>query len=192
MTEKNRELFLASFPDADLSRFYIYEKGVSLKLGGMSYDVFISKVGAKRHHYFGKTESALKQALGVRVKPTEAVHPKVVDHENDGSFPKQLTFNPSVKYPIPGAPFDQNILPDIGPILSILEIFVSPKESFTIKVRDVFTETTLRHVSGPESMSWLRGPSIKYWPQQLNFAVWLALSGCGISYSMLLDDDSIR
>ena len=30
MTAKNKQLFLASFPDADLSQFYIYEKGVSL------------------------------------------------------------------------------------------------------------------------------------------------------------------
>ena len=45
----------------------------------------------------------------------------------------QLTYNPSVKYPIPGAPFDQNVLPDIGDMLKKSEIFVSPKESLLLR-----------------------------------------------------------
>ena len=39
----------------------------------------------------------------------------------------------------------------------------------------------LRHNSAAESKVWLGGPNMKYWPQQLNFAVFCATQGCGIS-----------
>jgi len=43
-----------------------------------------------------------------------------------------------------------------------------------------FKKTKLRHTSS-ESKHWLGGPDMKYWPQQLNFAVFCATQGCGIS-----------
>ena len=37
------------------------------------------------------------------------------------------------------------------------------------------------HTTGAESKHWLGGPDMKYWPQQLNFAVFCATQGCGVS-----------
>ena len=39
---------------------------------------------------------------------------------------------------------------------------------------------TITFKSASECHRWLRTPQLKYWPQQLNFAVWCATSGCGI------------
>ena len=38
---------------------------------------------------------------------------------------------------------------------------------------------------------WLGSPDMNYWPQQLNFAVWCATTGCGVS-SRLLYEDKIK
>ena len=35
--------------------------------------------------------------------------------------------------------------------------------------------------SSEQAYAWLGGLNYKYWPQQLNFAVWCATCGCGIS-----------
>lgn len=39
----------------------------------------------------------------------------------------------------------------------------------------------LRHTTSTESKHWLGGFEIKYWPQQLNFAIFCATQGCVIS-----------
>ena len=69
-----------------------------------------------------------------------------------------------------------------------LEIFVSPSEKFNIKFLDIFKQLKIRHYSGKESRRWLNGPNMNYWPQQLNFAVWCATTGCGISDRLLFHD----
>ena len=43
----------------------------------------------------------------------------------------------------------------------------------------------IQHSSDAESKRWLAGPNMSYWPQQLNFAVWRATTGCGISREIL-------
>ena len=71
---------------------------------------------------------------------------------------------------------------------SNLEIFVTPKDYFKMKFRNIFVDTKLTHYSCKESHRWLNSPGMNYWPQQLNFAVWCATTGCGISSKMLFDD----
>jgi len=60
-------------------------------------------------------------------------------------------------------------------------IYITPDLYFTTKFREIFQNTKLRHTSSAESKYWLRGPGMKYWPQQLNFAVFCATQGYGIS-----------
>ena len=48
-------------------------------------------------------------------------------------------------------------------------------------MRNIFKETTISFKSAKQARRWLSGPDFRYWPQQLNFAVWCATSGCGIS-----------
>jgi len=62
-----------------------------------------------------------------------------------------------------------------------IQIYVTPDQYFTTKFREIFQKTKLRHTSGTESKHWLGGPDMKYWPQQLNFAVFCATQGCGVS-----------
>ena len=71
---------------------------------------------------------------------------------------------------------------------SNLEIFVSPTDSFKMKFRDVFTDTKLTHHSAKESHRWLNSPDMNYWPQQLNFAVWCATTGCGVNSRILFEN----
>jgi len=62
-----------------------------------------------------------------------------------------------------------------------MKIYVTPDEYFMTKFREIFQKTKLRHTSAAESKQWLGGPKIKYWPQQLDFAVFCATQGCGVS-----------
>ena len=61
------------------------------------------------------------------------------------------------------------------------KIYAMPDESFVTKFHVIFQQTRLTHTASAEAKTWLRGPNMKYWPQQLNFAVFCAAQGCGIS-----------
>ena len=37
---------------------------------------------------------------------------------------------------------------------------------------------------------WLGGPNMSFWPQQLNFALWCATTGCGVSREILFSSGS--
>ena len=45
----------------------------------------------------------------------------------------------------------------------------------------MFQKTRLKRTEEKEAKAWLTGPKMKYWPQQLNFAVFCATQACGIS-----------
>ena len=57
----------------------------------------------------------------------------------------------------------------------------TPDEFFTTKFRDIFQQTRLKHTTSAEAKTWLRAPNMKYWSQQLSFAVFCATQACGIS-----------
>ena len=67
----------------------------------------------------------------------------------------------------------------------LIKIYVTPNSFFQMKLRDIFVQTNIKHYTAAESRAWLSGPNIKYWPQQLNFAVFCATQGCGISREVL-------
>ena len=71
-----------------------------------------------------------------------------------------------------------------------MKIYATPDEYFTTKFREIFQKTKLKHTTGKESRKWLAGPNMSYWPQQLNFAVWCATTGCGISREIFDKDHS--
>ena len=95
------------------------------------------------------------------------------------SFPESLTLT-NRSYLIPAVNFD-DFTSDITKMLTLLDIYVSNTKKFTAKMRDVFTNQVVTFKFGKQSRKWLNGPDMNYWPQQLNFAVWCATSGCGIS-----------
>ena len=99
------------------------------------------------------------------------------------TFPRELTLS-NDRYPVPGIKFNESS-DDIASELVTLNIYVTPSESFQAKMRDVFRKTVISFWSSKQAYAWLREPNYKYWPQQLNFAVWCATCGCGISLSEL-------
>ena len=95
------------------------------------------------------------------------------------SFPNSLTLT-NLSYPIPAIDFD-DFSTNITKMLTSLDIYVSNTKKFTAKMRNIFTSQVVTFKFGKQSRKWLNAPDMNYWPQQLNFAVWCATSGCGIS-----------
>lgn len=94
-----------------------------------------------------------------------------------GNFPPQLTLT-EVEKPIQAEDNPE----DFGGLLNKeLKIFVTPTYFFTTKFRNICSDVVISHASAKESKKWLAGPDMEYWPQQLNFAFWCAITGCGIS-----------
>ena len=105
-------------------------------------------------------------------------------------FPLELTYNPNPKLQIPAVPFNSETR-ESGTLKDNLvqqEIYVTPSEKFKINFRDIFTDTVITHRSSHESRRWLAGPNFEYWPQTLNFAFFIATTGCGVSRRILFED----
>ena len=172
--------FLERYPHAVLSKFRrVFErydrenKEEHVKFvgrDGSEYEVF----DKKRFEYSLYFPDEMKKALGLPV-----------------DFPLELTLNPHPSLPIPAIDFGES-RPlkslDLREKLKRLDIFATPTDSFSVPVRDIFSNTTIKHTSSKESHEWLNGPNMRYWPQQLNFAVWCATTGCGVSLRSLLEE----
>ena len=95
-------------------------------------------------------------------------------------FPFQLSpLKTETKLPIPAVEFTEPA-PSVAKIFKQNRIYATPDEFFTTKFRDIFQQTRLKHTSSAEAKTSLRAPNMKYWPQQLSFAVFCAAQGCGI------------
>ena len=186
--------FQEHYPNADLSKFTQKDWSGDSVLNNV---YFKSKDGEEEIQVFGRGKfiygnftKEVKKALGLEHHEVKKVlgleHHEVkkvlgLEHHeviNLSNFPQELILNPKPTLPVPALshadkPRTFNF--------SNLEIFVTPADYFKMKFRDVFTDTKLTHHSAKESHKWLNSPDMKYWPQQLNFAVWCATTGCGIS-----------
>ena len=136
---------------------------------GFSVSVF----GSDRKYWTQK----MKNALGVI---------------GEEGFPFQLSpLKTKRALPIPAVDFTEPA-PSIAKIFNQENrIYATPDEFFVTKFRDIFQQTRLTHRSSAEAKTWLRGPNIKYWPQQLNFAVFCATQGCGISHEIFDEGRSL-
>ena len=114
-------------------------------------------------------------------------------------FPLELSHNPNPKLEIPAVPFhseageasEADNTETLGAFRDALvqqEIYVTPRDKFKIKFRDIFTDTVICHRSSAESRRWLAGPNFEYYPQQLNFAFFCATTGCGVSQRILFEN----
>ena len=97
-------------------------------------------------------------------------------------FPFQLSpLKTKTALPIPAVEFTESV-PSIAKIFNQENrIYATPDEFFVAKFRNIFQQARLTHTASTEAKTWLRGPNMGYWPQQLNFAVFCATQGCGIS-----------
>ena len=169
--QKAWKTFNAKYPNADKSKF---EPQTDFAKDHTATSEIYFKAGpGNLINVFGSDSKywspEMKSALGVG--------------QSSEGFPQQLT--PSGlkgdSLPIPAVGF-HDATPSLKKIFNNqLNIYVTPDQYFTTKFREVFQKTKLTHHSGKESKTWLAGPNMRYWPQQLNFAVWCATTGCGIS-----------
>ena len=118
----------------------------------------------------------LKDALGIH---------------QDGGFSMPLTplkRTKQTQMPIPAVDFSEEIDKSmyLGDILNKeLKIYVTPTEFFTTKFRKIFKNTQITFTTAKYGRKWVKGPNLSFWPQQLNFALWCATTGCGISRDIL-------
>ena len=142
----------------------IFEENASVTPSPILLPGFRQSVSESDRRYWS---DEMKEALGI------------------GGFPVELILNDHPLLPVPAVQFEKN--PEsISKLFSKkINIFVSPTEYFVTKFRDIFSKTQIKHITGKESRSWLSGPKMKYWPQQLNFALWCATTGSGISREIL-------
>ena len=109
----------------------------------------------------------------------------------DGGFPTPLTplkRTKQTQMPIPAVDFSEEIDKSmhIGDVLNKeLKIYVTPTEFFTTKFREIFKNTQIKFTTSLFARVWLGAPNLSFWPQQLNFALWCATTGCGISRDIL-------
>ena len=161
--------FKRKYPFADLSKFeaqtdFIDQKHAVAEIYLKAGPGFRQSVSESDRRYWS---DEMKEALGI------------------GGFPVELILNDHTLLPVPAVQFEKN--PEaFGKLFNQkINIFVSPTEYFVTKFRDIFSKTQIKHTTGKESRSWLSGPKMKYWPQQLNFALWCATTASGISREIL-------
>ena len=160
--------FKRKYPFADLSKF---EAQVNFNEKHATAEIYLkagpgfwqSVSGSDRRYWSDK----MKSALGI------------------GGFPVELIINDHPLLPVPALQFEKNPAGISKLFNQKINIFVSPTEYFITKFRDIFSKTQIKHTTGKESRSWLSGPKMKYWPQQLNFALWCATTGSGISREIM-------
>ena len=114
----------------------------------------------------------LKDALGV---------------QQDGGFPYELSLLQQNKpQPVRAIDFADSITQSIADIFNKeIKIYVTPTDYFTTKFRQIFTKTQIKFTTAKYARKWLAKPDMSFWPQQLNFALWCATTGCGVSREML-------
>ena len=111
--------------------------------------------------------------------------------DQDGGFPIRLTPFTQTKQPqmpIPAVDFSEEIDKSrhIGDTLNKeLKIYVTPTEFFTTKFREIFKNTQITFTTAKYERKLVKCPNLSFWPQQLNFALWCATTGCGISRDIL-------
>ena len=180
--KKAWKTFLAKYPKADKSKFEPQTNFAKDRQTATSEIYFkagpgnlINVLGSDSKYW----SPEMKSALGIG--------------QSSEGFPQQLT--PSGlkgdSLPIPAVAFHDSAQSLKKIFNDQLNIYVTPDQYFTTKFREIFQKTKLTHHSGKESKTWLAGPNIKYWPQQLNFAVWCATTGCGISREIFDDNNAI-
>ena len=122
----------------------------------------------------------LKAALGV---------------QQDGGFPAPLS--PIQQYnkplPIPAIDFSATTGPSVANLFNKeMKIYVSPTDYFTTKFRKIFKAPKIKVTSSKYARPWIKGPNMGFWQQQLNFAVWCATTGCGVSREMLFGGSTLQ
>ena len=172
-------LTLNDYSDADKNQVYV-QTSADEKYR-ISAEVFFNESAGSSVSVFGSDKKywsqKMKKALGVI---------------GEEGFPFQLSpLKTKRALPNPAVDFTEPA-PSVAKIFNQEnKIYATPDEFFVKKFRDIFQQTMLTHRSSAEAKTWLRGPNINYWPQQLNFAVFCATQGCGVSREIFVEGRSL-
>ena len=172
--------FKKRFPRADISRFE-EEVEVDPKTRKATATVLFTESDGSQTDVVRKPQAywsqPLKEALGVS--------------QEDG-FPYQLSlFNKTNPLPVPAVDFFAPIGQSVADIFNKeMKIYVTPTDYFTTKFRQIFTKTQITFTTAKYARKWLAKPDMSFWPQQLNFALWCATTGCGVSRELLFPFNS--
>ena len=178
--EKAWAAFLFKYPNADKSKFvaqvdFAYNHTATGEISYKEGNGNLLSVFGSDSKYWSED---MKKALGL--------------NQSSGGFPPQLTpiGRKGSSLTIPAVGF-YDPAPSLKKIFNgEMKIYATPDEYFTTKLREIFQKTKLKHITVKESRKWLAGPNMSYWPQQLNFAVWCATTGCGISREIFNEEHS--
>ena len=101
---------------------------------------------------------------------------------------KAFSYNPNAKYQPSGVYKIKD--PDIiKQTIEVKQPSDASGSSFKVKFPDVFDKNMLPYVESDALVrSWNNTP-MRFWQSQLNFAVWCATTGCGVSYEDHLSGD---
>ena len=123
---------------------------------------------------------SLKAALGV---------------QQDGGFPYQLSLQQQQSHPplpVPAIDFANSTGQSVADLFNKeMKIYVTPTDYFTTKFRKIFKTPVSKITTSKYARPWIKGPNMGFWQQQLNFAVWCATTGCGVSREMLFPNSSL-
>ena len=161
--------FTKKFPNADKHQFYVQTNvDENFKI---SAEVFFNESAGSSLSVFGSDKNYWSQ----RMKKTLGL--TCIE-----GFPFQLSpLKTKIALPIPAVDFTEPA-PSVAKIFNEEnKIYATPDEFFVTKFRDIFQQARLTHTASAEAKTWRRGPNMGYWPQQLNFAMFCATQGCGIS-----------
>ena len=100
---------------------------------------------------------------------------------------KAFSYNPNAKYQPSGVYKTKD--PDI--IKQTIEVkqLSDSGSSFKAKFPDVFDKNMLPYVESDALVRAWNYTPMRFWQNQLNFAVWCATTGCGVSYEDHLSGD---
>ena len=167
--------FKKRFPRADISRFE-EEVEVDPKTRKATATVLFTESDGSQTDVVRKPQKywsqSLKEALGVA---------------QAGGFPYQLSlFKSNQPLPVPAIDFSSATGQSVAAIFNKeVKIYVTPTAYFTTKFRQIFTKTQIKFTTAKYARKWLAKPDMSFWPQQLNFALWCATTGCGVSRELL-------
>ena len=107
-------------------------------------------------------------------------------------FPKEFQYNPIIAYTPSSIIWSKNLFvvsTDImGQALTNLKIYVNTTDKFIANVeKDVFLTYTLVFYSNDLVNKWISKCDMTFYQNQLNFALYCASTGCGISKSHLFN-----
>ena len=109
-------------------------------------------------------------------------------------FPCQLSpLVQNTPQPVPTVDFFDNTTQSVADLFNKeMKIYVTPTGYFTTKFRKIFTKAKIKVTTAKYARKWIKGPDMGFWQQQLNFALWCATTGCGVSREMLFPNSGLN